>query len=58
MNLKKSNKPLTAAKQDTFYYTSPKKLMGKCNSIKKRCKREQKRANDRKRRGIKQTRIN
>jgi hypothetical protein len=36
MNLKKSNKPLIAAKQDTFYYTSPKKLMGKCNSIKKR----------------------
>jgi hypothetical protein len=35
MNLKKSNKPLTAAMQSTFYYTSPKKLMGKCNSIKK-----------------------
>jgi hypothetical protein len=36
MNLKKSNKPLRAAKQDTFYYPSPKKIMGKCNSIKRR----------------------
>ena len=33
MNLKKSNKPLTAAEQVTFYYTSPKKLTGKCNSM-------------------------
>ena len=59
MNLKKSNKPVTEAKQDKFYCTSPKKFMGKCKSRKKEGGRGNRNgANDRKQRGIKQKRIN
>jgi hypothetical protein len=36
MKLKNSNKAVTDAKQDKFYYTSPKKFMGKCKSRKRK----------------------
>jgi hypothetical protein len=36
MQLEKSNKPATELKQDTFYYTSPKKFIGKCKVGKKK----------------------